>query len=103
MKIHEIKLHKNFADDVFNGRKSFEIRNNDRGYQTGDYIKFTVVDDNRCILRHPLNDKMYVITYILSGWGLKENFVAFSIKETTESVLLAEKEKTDENEMIKQD
>lgn len=32
MKIHEIKLHENFASDVLNGRKNFEIRLNDRGY-----------------------------------------------------------------------
>ena len=37
---HELKLHLNFCDAVYNGRKTFEIRRNDRGFQTGDHIKF---------------------------------------------------------------
>ena len=50
-------------------------------HQTGDYIKFTVTDDFGCKKSHPINDKLYLITYVLSGWGLKDGYVVFGIKE----------------------
>lgn len=80
MKTHELKLDINFCDDVFNGRKNFEIRYNDRGYQTGDHIKFIPVDDGLTGY-HEISRKEYEITYVLSGWGLKDNYVALGIKE----------------------
>lgn len=82
-KVHKIKLLENFARDVLEGSKSFEIRENDRGYQTGDFVVFNVCDEHGVPMpRHILNDKIYEITYILSGWGLKDGYVAFGIKET---------------------
>ena len=41
---HEIKIQKEFANAVFLGEKTFEVRNNDRGYQKGDLIEFKVMD-----------------------------------------------------------
>ena len=77
---HKLKLHKEYANSVLNGEKTFEIRFNDRGYQKGDFIEFNVIDGIYEIY-HPLNYKTFVITYILSGWGLKENWCALAIKE----------------------
>lgn len=37
MKIHNIKLSIEFCDAVLNGEKTFEIRENDRGYQSGQW------------------------------------------------------------------
>ena len=77
---HNIKILEDFATAVVNGEKTFEIRENDRGYQKGDIIQFTAVDSIGVkILTHPINDKKYIITYVLSGWGLKDNVVVFSI------------------------
>lgn len=81
--IHKIKLNEKFCDAVLEKRKTFEIRKNDRGYQTGDYIQFIPIEDGctlRCI-EHPLKDKTYEITYMLNGWGLPSDYVVFSIKE----------------------
>lgn len=33
MKVHELKIRGDFADAVLEGRKTFEIRENDRGFQ----------------------------------------------------------------------
>lgn len=77
---HTLKLHKEYADAVLSGEKSFEIRFNDRGYQKGDFIEFNVIDGIYEI-NHPLNDKTFVITYVLNGWGLQENWCALAIKE----------------------
>lgn len=38
-KVHQIKLAAMFFDDVASGRKSFEIRKNDRGYKVGDILE----------------------------------------------------------------
>ena len=80
MTIHNIKLQKEFADAVMEGDKTFEVRYNDRGYQKGDRVIFNVMDRSFQI-NHPLNYKNYEITYVLSGWGIKEDYVVFSIRE----------------------
>jgi len=84
--IHEIKLRKEYADAVLNGDKCFEIRENDRGYQKGDRVRFIVVDKYNFQIGHYLtvNEVEYEITYVLSGWGLKEGWVAFGIKRINE-------------------
>lgn len=79
---HHIKLEMPFCDPVLTGQKRFEIRYNDRDYRAGDYIVFIPVDPetkNRVI--HDISLKTYKITYLLSGWGLKDGYVAFGIEE----------------------
>lgn len=81
MKTHELSILQAFADAIYNGDKTFELTENDREYQKGDHIKFTV--RNSLTLKqinHALNDCEYEITYVLSGWGLKENYVVLAIK-----------------------
>lgn len=83
--IHKIKLNQEFADDVFVGFKNFEVRFNDRNYQVGDVVKFTVVDNDGNIIDHPASLKLFKIMYVLEkGWGLKDGWCAFSIFETDE-------------------
>ena len=70
-----------FADVVLSGEKTFEIRENDEGYQKGDVIQFRVMDSQYMENSfHMLNGKLYEITYVLSGWGLKEGYVVLGIK-----------------------
>lgn len=78
---HHIKIQQEFADAIISGEKTFEIRMNDRGYQKGDLIRFQVVDGYFPNTFHLLNDKVYEITYVLSGWGLREGYVGLAIKE----------------------
>ena len=78
-KTHHIKIAEEFADAVLSGDKCFEVRENDRGYQKGDRVCFRVVDKFGISLDHPLNHVAYDITYVLSGWGLKEGYVVFGI------------------------
>lgn len=85
-KIHEIYLKLEFCDDVLSGKKSFEIRENDRGYQTGDFIKFKANSGSlsSCIneeaRKHPINKEVFRIEYMLNGWGLENGYVALAIK-----------------------
>ena len=97
---HNIKINHRFVEDILNGNKRFEIRNNDRAYQKGDRVRFTVVDDDgvpysevRYIEGHGLKNlipkdevrkiksMIFEITFVISGWGLKNGYVAFGIKE----------------------
>lgn len=86
--VHELKLSTNFCDAVYSGIKTFELRKNDRGFQTGDLIRFTPIkfDETEPAARfpsHPICGKLYEITYILSGWGLSPDCVALGIREAT--------------------
>lgn len=85
MRAHKIKILRDFADAVYSGDKTFEIRKNDRGYQKGDIVVFKAIDDlSSPILSHPINETKYRITYVLSGQGIKEDYVVFGIKEVKE-------------------
>ena len=77
---HNIKITESFADAVLSGDKTFEIRKNDRGYQKGDLIQFTVIDDFNLCVASELTKHKYRITYILSGWGISEGYVVLAIK-----------------------
>ena len=83
---HHLKLNKRFADAVYSGDIRFEIRNNDRAFQKGDEVEFSVVDDDGRKYRrrgedHPIEDITFEISFVLSGWGLKDGYVVFGIKE----------------------
>lgn len=81
VKTHHLKIREDFADAVCAGDKTFEVRENDRGFQKGDNVVFQCVDKSGLRLPHLINDKLYKITYVLNGWGIKENYVVFGIKE----------------------
>lgn len=78
---HEIKLHIKFCDEVLRGEKTFEVRWDDRNYKRGDLIKFVPVLSGGIPIEHPVMKKTYEITYVLSGWGIKEGYCVFSIKK----------------------
>ena len=86
MKTHNLKLYIEFCDDVLNGIKTFEIRKNDRGFQTGDLIQFIPTDgifykgldgNERQHAKHLISEKVYKIKCILNGWGLKKWLCGF--------------------------
>lgn len=92
MKTHELKLNIEFCDAVLSGEKNFEVRKNDRGFQTGDLIRFIPTDGKsysdlddttREHVKHEVSKHTYKITYILNGWGIKNGYVALGIKRIT--------------------
>ena len=81
----KLKIETQFADEIVSGMKNFEIRcESDKVFQKGDSVEFIV---NPVDLRyppkddHPLTGRIYDITYVLHGWGLREDYCAFAIKE----------------------
>ncbi len=82
--LHKIKLSIFYADAVLSGQKNFEVRYNDRGYQRGDRVQFTVMDG--CIHQyHPLENETFLITYLVHGYGLDKDWCAFGIKPLKET------------------
>jgi hypothetical protein len=80
MKTHILKLNEQFCEQVNCGIKTFEIRNNDRNFHVGDQIRFHAVHNGK---EYPnrINVSKYLITYVLSGWGLQPGYVALGIKK----------------------
>lgn len=74
----KLKIFEHFADELVNGNMQFVIVENDYGYQKGDSVEFHVVT---LLGDHPLNRKTYEITYVLSGYGLENGFVALGLRE----------------------
>lgn len=83
--IHELKILSSFVRPILKGEKIFKIRENDRGFQKGDTVQFKVVSDDWTRKNiSPVNElehKTFEITYVINGWGLKNGFVAFGIRE----------------------
>lgn len=80
--IHTLKLREDYVQPVLLGEKTFEVRENDRGYQKGDYVYFKAISRRGVPLTDTiLEQRTYQITYVHSGLGLKENYVVFGIKE----------------------
>jgi len=78
--IHKIKLERKFCDDVFTGRKTFEVRINDRNYTVFDVINFVPVENGKPIA-HDVENEYYLIRYILTGYGLQDGYVCMAIEK----------------------
>lgn len=83
-KTHKLKLNIDFCDAILSGERTFDIQGNDQGFQKGDKIIFEPYKMSAPFIKHPISEKVYVITYVLSGWGLKNGYVVLSIKDTKE-------------------
>lgn len=82
---HALKLKEQYCDPIYDGDKTFEIRYNDRGYQKGDHIRFIpVTRDGMQSYYHPIEKEEYIVTYVHSGFGLKEDYVVLGIKNVNE-------------------
>jgi DNA-directed RNA polymerase subunit E'/Rpb7 len=79
---HELKIKELYYYRLEFNKKHFEVRKNDRDFQVGDTIRFTVVD-NDCPTRKAnyfgLPD--WKITYIYSGLGMVEGYVVLELQK----------------------
>ncbi len=81
MKYHTLKLRIEFCDLVYTGVKCFEVRKNDRDYRKGDIVLFQAISEGGIRMNHAINGIHFQITYVLSGWGIKDGYVVFGIKK----------------------
>lgn len=84
---HVLKTDPAVFQDVLDGKKTFEIRFNDRGYQVGDLVvlKETKFTGQQMKSGEPLvytgREIQKRISYVLSGYGLHEGWVILAIQD----------------------
>lgn len=77
-KVHDVKLGTTFFDDVKTGRKTFELRKNDRGYKEGDIIVMHEYKDGTTTGR-TIEKK---IVYMLEDFtGLEDGYCILGLRE----------------------
>ena len=77
---HELKIDPRYLAALLSGEKTFEIRLNDRIYQSGDVLEFH--DDDKCNFANPcVGLEQFEITYVHSGLGLAPNYVALAVQQ----------------------
>lgn len=92
MKIHKLKTWPDYFEAVLNGEKTFEIRENDRGFQKGDIVVLEEYDPTKSLkieaMGRPIEDVGYTgrkiekqISYV-TNWEQKENYIVMSIRNT---------------------
>lgn len=76
-KVHTIKLAKMYYEDVKSGKKSFELRKNDRGYKQGDILKMLEYAEGAWTGRQIIAE----VTYLLENYaGIEEGYCIMAIK-----------------------
>lgn len=82
-KVHDVKLGATFFDDVKTGRKTFELRKNDRGYKEGDTIVLHEYKDGATTGR-TITKK---IVYMLEDFtGLEDGYCILGLGEVEEKL-----------------
>jgi len=75
--IHELKIKDIYYDAVLSGKKTFEIRINDRGYQAGDKVILRCVND---IGMDKIGmDRIYADIGYVSHYRQKDDWCVFSL------------------------
>lgn len=73
--IHNLKIKDQYLDNLISEKKKFEIRYNDRDYQTDDTLMF-----ERYGIQH-----LFGVTHIHSGFGLESGYIIMSVYYMNES------------------
>lgn len=88
MKLHELKIKYEYLVEIALSNKTFELRANDRDYQVGDLIHFTIIDikqsDKLDKGLYIGQDDLYKITYVLKDvpqYGLDKDYCILAIKK----------------------
>ena len=80
--IHELKLSTHYFPDVVSGKKTFEIRKNDRRFRAGDLLALNEYDTNGEF--YTGNSCLVFVDYVLDDTQFcKEGFVCMAIKPCT--------------------
>lgn len=86
LKVHILKTDSSYFQDILNGKKTFEVRFNDRNFKVGDILELEEylfrVDSKGETVGVYMNDFIKVeIVYILKDFvGLKDGYVVLGIE-----------------------
>jgi len=87
--VHKLKLNADYYDDSASGKKTFEIRKNDRDYKVGDFLElrewvFSVLENKGS---YTGNVHWKIITYVFNDEQyLPEGYVCLACYPTNEPV-----------------
>lgn len=77
---HQLKTWPQYFNEVFMGRKNFEVRENDRDFHTGDWVHLNEFDpETKTFTGRKLARR---VTYVLHGpgFGIEEGFCVLAIQ-----------------------
>lgn len=82
-KVHELKTWPVYFDAVKTGEKTYEVRQNDRFFQTGDYVKLLRMRENSFGSGYDTFEKplLFKIGAVLQGgqFGIAPSYCVFSL------------------------
>jgi hypothetical protein len=81
---HTLKTWAEFYGKVASGEKNFEVRFNDRDFRVGDTLVLEEYDPQWRTFTGQKVER--VVTYVLHGWGLKDDHVAMGLSERSTAV-----------------
>lgn len=81
--VHDLKCWTGMFEDMFNGRKTFDLRKDDRGYREGDLLRqreFIAADDTGGV--YTGRELRQRVTYVMRGpmLGLQAGWVIMSVE-----------------------
>ena len=81
MAVHELKTHELYWDAIAERRKTFELRFNDRAYQTGDTLRLVRWSAEHHCKTAPYEPIIATVAYVMHGglFGLKDNWVCMAL------------------------
>lgn len=77
--VHILKIEEVFFEAVVDGRKTFEVRKDDRGFKDGDDLILVDQCDGKSSGRWV--EKR--ITFTLKGWGIKDGYMVLAVADVT--------------------
>lgn len=79
--LHELKIQSAHFNDVLAGRKTAEVRFNDRDYQVGDCLNLQEIDEDEALTGQELNAE---ISHVLHGgqFGITKGWCVLSLTNT---------------------
>jgi len=84
MILHELKTHSGPFNDLWQGRKSFELRKNDRGFGQGDVLLLREYDPPHADADCGYSGRALIalVVHLIEGprYGLQDGFVCMSVK-----------------------
>lgn len=81
MKTHKLKILYKHWFDIISGLKTHEIRFNDRTYQIGDLLEFTVLQNDGSFISPIVYEVIHILRSEEFPDGLKDGYCILSIKK----------------------
>lgn len=110
IRLHTVNIREQFVAPLMNGKLKAITRLNGRGYNAGDYLRFSVLPMQSSDVqfsmttegeRDLLHYRFYEITFAMYGKGLKEGYVTLSLElvrdQSTLDAIRSEIERTARN------